>query len=131
MSTGLSDLDEFLAADIVVIGAPTYNFSIPSQLKAWIDRILVSGRTYEYNGPRIDGLVAGKKVLVASTRGDSEKIGAPRGFLDAQEAYLRGLFEFIGVTDIRFVRTALGLEQAGEPSKERARIETEVDLALA
>lgn len=131
MRAGLSDLDEFLAADIVVIGAPTYNFSIPSQLKAWLDRIVVSGQTFESYGSHTEGLVAGKKVIIASTRGDFDTPGTPLHFLDAQESYLRGLFAFLGVTDIRFVRTRTGLEQPGEHSRERARIEAEVDLALA
>ena len=62
-------LDEFLAADIVVIGAPMYNFGVPSQLKAWIDRIAVAGKTFRYgaNGP--EGLSGGKRVVVAISRG--------------------------------------------------------------
>ena len=65
-----SVVDEFLAADTVVIGAPMYNFSLPSQLKAWIDRILVAGETFRYtaNGP--EGLAGGKRVIVALARGE-------------------------------------------------------------
>lgn len=54
-------LDEFLAADIVVIGAPMYNFTIPSQLKAWIDRLLVAGKTFSYSEKGVEGLAGGKR----------------------------------------------------------------------
>jgi FMN-dependent NADH-azoreductase len=87
-------LEEFLGADAVVIGAPMYNFSVPSQLKAWIDRIAVAGKTFRYgeNGP--EGLAGGKRVIVAISRG---------GFYDADnafehvESYLKIMFNFIGV----------------------------------
>jgi FMN-dependent NADH-azoreductase len=103
-------LDDFLAADVVVIGAPMYNFSIPSQLKAWIDRIAVAGKTFRYtaNGP--EGLVKGKKIVVASSRGGIHG-NKPT---DHQENYLRTVFEFLGVTDIEFIRAeglAYGPEQ--------------------
>ena len=93
-------LEQFLAADVLVIGAPMYNFSVPSTLKAWIDRIAVAGKTFRYteNGP--EGLAAGKKIIVASGRGGVHS-GSPHDF---QEAYLRQVFGFLGVTDIEFVR---------------------------
>lgn len=97
-------LREFLAADIVVIGAPMYNFSIPSTLKTWIDRIVQPGRTFAYtaNGPQ--GLVAAKRVIIASTRG-GQLSGQPyEAAMDHQEAYLRTVFGFIGLTDLTFVR---------------------------
>lgn len=97
-------VSEFLAADVVVVGAPMYNFSIPAQLKAWIDRILIAGRTFRYgpNGP--EGLVAGdKRVIVVSTRGGIYS-AMPASGLDHQEAYLRTAFGFIGVTDVTIVR---------------------------
>jgi len=94
-------LDEFLAADIIVIGAPLYNFSIPSQLKAWIDRISVAGKTFRYtaNGP--EGLAGGKRVIVAISRGGIYAPGHPGEF---GEPYLRFLFGFLGITDVAFVR---------------------------
>src|SRR5690606_6844320 len=93
-------LEQFLAADVVVIGAPMYNFGIPSTLKAWLDRIAVAGRTFRYteNGP--EGLAGGRKVVIASARGGIHT-GAPTDF---QEPYLRQLFAFIGVDDVEFVR---------------------------
>ena len=93
-------MEQFLAADVLVIGAPMYNFSIPSTLKAWIDRVAVAGKTFRYteNGPQ--GLARGKKVIIASGRGGIHT-NAPTDF---QEAYLRQVFGFLGVTDIEFVR---------------------------
>jgi len=107
-------LDEFLAADIVVVGAPMYNFSVPSQLKAWIDRIAVAGRTFRYGESGPVGLAGGKTVIVASTRGGFYGPGTPNAALEHQESYLRAVFAFLGVTDIRFVRAegiALGEDQ--------------------
>ncbi|MGO9804955.1 MAG: FMN-dependent NADH-azoreductase [Steroidobacteraceae bacterium] len=93
-------LEQFLAADVVVIGAPIYNFSIPSQLKAWIDRITVAGRTFRYtaNGP--EGLAGGKEIIVAMARG-SVSAAADRG--EFSESYLRFLFGFLGISKVRFV----------------------------
>ena len=66
---GQTVLEEFLAADIVVIGAPMYNFTIPSQLKAWIDRILVAGKTFKYSAQGVEGLAGNKRVIIAVSRG--------------------------------------------------------------
>jgi FMN-dependent NADH-azoreductase len=100
---GEAVMDEFLAADIVVIGAPMYNFSVPSQLKAWIDRIAVAGKTFRYTESGPQGLVGGKRVIVASSRGGIYSSG-PAAALDFQEAYLRTVFGFLGVIDIEFIR---------------------------
>src|ERR1700742_3850307 len=80
-------MQEFLAADVVVIGAPMYNFSVPSQLKAWIDRIAVAGRTFRYGPSGPEGLAGGKKVVVISSRGGVYSAGPAAG-LDHQESYL-------------------------------------------
>jgi len=92
-----SVLDEFLAADTVVIGAPMYNFTLPSQLKAWLDRILVAGSTFRYseNGP--EGLAGGKRVIIALARGGMYDAGSPAAALEHLETYLRGVFGFIGI----------------------------------
>ena len=92
-----SVLDEFLASDTVVIGAPMYNFTLPTQLKAWIDRLAIAGKTFRYteNGP--EGLIKGKRVIVALARGGFYGEGAPAAALEHLETYLRGLFNFIGV----------------------------------
>lgn len=106
-------MEAFLAADIVVIGAPMYNFTIPTQLKAWVDRILVAGKTFRYTASGPEGLATGKQVIIASSRGGaySNTSIAP---MDFQESYLRAVFDFIGVTDISFIRAeglATGEEQ--------------------
>lgn len=96
-------VEELLAADIVVIGAPMYNFSVPSQLKAWIDRVAVPGKTFRYteNGPQ--GLAGGKKVFVASARGGIYSEG-PGAAIDFQEPFLRQVFAFFGIEDVTFIR---------------------------
>jgi FMN-dependent NADH-azoreductase len=94
----------FLAADVVVIGAPMYNFSIPSQLKAWIDRVAVAGKTFRYTEKGPEGLAKGKKVIVISARGGMYGAGSPAAALDFQENYLRGVFGFLGIDDVEFVR---------------------------
>ena len=107
------DVEEFLAADTVVIGAPMYNFTVPSQLKAWIDRIAIAGKTFRYteNGP--EGLAGGKRVIIALARGGFYHEGAPAAGLEHLETYLRGLFNFIGL-EPEFVAAdglAIGPEQ--------------------
>jgi FMN-dependent NADH-azoreductase len=94
-------LAEFQAADVIVIGAPIYNFAIPSQLKAWIDRIAVAGKTFRYTAAGPEGLARGKKVIVALTRGGVHTPGAAPEF---GESYLGFLFGFLGIDDVTFVR---------------------------
>ncbi len=126
-------LDAFLAADIVVVGAPMYNFGIPSQLKAWIDRIAVAGKTFRYgaNGP--EGLAGGKQLVIASSRGGVYSEGSPGAAMDFQESYLRSVFGFLGVTDIEVIR-AEGVNMSPEHKQKaleaaRAAIAKEVRLA--
>mgnify|MGYP003564089159 FL=1 len=97
-------VSQFLAADVVVIGAPFYNFGVPTQLKAWIDRIAQPGRTFKYgaNGP--EGLAKGKTVIVASARGGVYSTSAGGQAMEHQESYLQTVMGFFGVTDVRFVR---------------------------
>lgn len=106
-------VSQFLAADVVVVGAPMYNFSVPSQLKAWIDRIAQAGRTFRYTEKGPEGLAGGKTVIVASSRGGVYSSNPALAGLDHQESYLRTVFGFLGVTDVRFVRAegvAMGAE---------------------
>ena len=91
------DLEEFLAADTIVIGAPMYNFTLPSQLKAWVDRILVAGKTFRYTANGSEGLAGGKKVIIAMARGGFYEAGSPAAGLEHLETYLRGIFNFIGI----------------------------------
>ena len=105
-----STLAEFLAADAVVIAAPMYNFTIPTQLKAWIDRIAVAGQTFRYTEAGPQGLCGDKKVIVVSTAGGLH-VGQPTGV--GHEDYLKVLLGFFGITDIEFVR-AHGLAYGDE-----------------
>ena len=113
LAVGTAYLDDLFAADIIVIGAPMYNFSIPSQLKAWIDRVVVAGKTFQYtaNGP--EGLLPkGKKVFIASSRGGVYTGDSPAAVLEHHETYLKGVLSFIGLTDITVIRAeGLGLGQ--------------------
>jgi FMN-dependent NADH-azoreductase len=111
-------LDEFLAADIVVIGAPMYNFTIPSQLKAWIDRILVAGKTFKYSEAGVEGLAKGKRVIVTITRGGFYGADTPAAAGEHLETYLRWVFGFIGVTDLEVI-LAEGI-QTGAEQREKA-----------
>jgi FMN-dependent NADH-azoreductase len=92
-------LDEFLAADIVVVGAPMYNFTIPSQLKAWIDRIVVRGKTFSYSEKGPEGLEGAKRVIIVVARGGLYGPGMPHEAAEHLVAYLRTVFGFIGITN--------------------------------
>jgi FMN-dependent NADH-azoreductase len=94
-------LAEFMAADVLVIGVPQYNFGIPSQLKAWIDRIAQAGRTFRYtaNGP--EGLATGKRTIVVSSRGG---VRQDANALDLHEITIDTVLRFLGITDISIVR---------------------------
>ena len=119
-------VSQFLAADVVVIGAPFYNFSIPTQLKAWIDRIAQPGRTFQYtaNGP--EGLAKGKTVIIASTRGGVYSTSEGGRAMEHQESYLQTVLGFFGVTDVRFVRAeGVGM---GPDAKNQALANAERDI---
>jgi FMN-dependent NADH-azoreductase len=115
-------LEVFLAADTVVIGAPMYNFTIPTQLKAWIDRILVAGKTFRYGATGPEGLAGNKRIIIAISRGGLYGPDAPAAVLEHLETYLRGVFGFIGVSNPELVVAEgllLGPEQR-EGSMQRA-----------
>lgn len=125
---GGAALEEFLAADIVVIGAPMYNFTVSTQLKAWIDRLAVVGKTFRYTEKGAEGLAGGKKVIIVSTRGGIYSTG-PAAAADHQEPYLRTMLGFFGITDIEVIRAeglALGADQ-----KQQAIDAAERQIALA
>jgi FMN-dependent NADH-azoreductase len=96
-------LEEFLAAETVVIAAPMYNFTLPSQLKAWIDRIVIAGKTFRYGEGGAVGLAGDKRVIVALSRGNLYGPGAPAAAFEHAEIYLRTVFAFLGVTRLEFV----------------------------
>lgn len=118
-----SAMAEFLAADAVVIAAPMYNFSIPTQLKAWIDRIAVAGQTFRYTEAGPEGLCGGKKLVIVSTAGGLHA-GQPSGV--GHEEYLKLMFGFLGITDIEFVR-AEGLAY-GDDMRTKAMSEASLQI---
>ena len=127
LAKGGTFLDELLASDIVVIGAPMYNFSIPSQLKAWIDRVVVAGKTFRYGANGAEGLLKNKKVFIASSRGNVYAPGSPAAALEHHESYLIGVLSFIGLTDVTIVR-AEGLA-FGPEAKEAAMLSARANIA--
>jgi FMN-dependent NADH-azoreductase len=138
--TALSLSNELIAelqnADLIIIGAPMYNFGIPSSLKSWFDYVLRAGITFRYteNGP--EGLLNGKRALVIESRGGVYSEGQAQG-MDSQEPHLRNLLAFMGITDVPFIRAenlAFGpeaREQAINNAREqiRAIIQSDVEQA--
>ena len=129
-ATAAAVMDEFLSADVIVVGAPMYNFGIPSQLKAWIDRVAVAGKTFRYTADGPQGHARGKQVIVAATYGGKHPVESGRNFV---EPYLRQVFAFLGIDDVEFV-SADGLSVSPEQrvtsiSAARARIDVALPLA--
>jgi FMN-dependent NADH-azoreductase len=118
LAAGQAVLEEFLAADIVVIGAPMYNFTIPSQLKAWIDRIVVAGKTFRYGAQGVEGLAGNKRVIIAISRGGFYGAGTPAAVGEHLETYLRWVFGFIGIANPEII-SADGI-QTGPENREKA-----------
>ncbi|WP_218511033.1 FMN-dependent NADH-azoreductase [Variovorax sp. dw_308] len=122
-------VSQFLAADVIVIGAPFYNFTIPTQLKAWIDRIAQIGRTFKYTDKGPVGLAGGKTVIVASSRGGMYSTSEGGQAMEHQESYLKVIFGFFGITDVRFVRAeGLGM---GDGAKNAALASARSDIQIA
>jgi len=120
LSTSDELIEELGAADTVVIGAPMYNFTIPSSLKAWIDQVVRLGKTVGYGPSGPQGLLANKKVVVITSRGGDYEKGTPKQAFDFQEPYLRHILGFIGLTDVTFVH-----------AEKQAREEAAVSFAAA
>ena len=130
---GLSDalVAELQGADVLVIGAPMYNFGIPSTLKAWFDHVLRAGVTFRYGATGPEGLVTGKRVVVIETRGGVYTAGAA-AVMDAQEPHLRTMLGFIGLTDVTFVRAeGLAMDAAAGIAAARAALPSAVLGLLA
>ena len=122
-------VSQFLAADVIVIGAPLYNFSIPTQLKAWIDRLAQPSRTFRYTEKGPEGLATGKTVIVASTRGGMYATSESGQAMEHQESYLKVVLGFFGIADVRIVR-AEGLAM-GEQAKAAALDAARANMAQA
>ena len=121
-----SVLNEFLEADTIVIGAPMYNFTIPTQLKAWIDRIAIAGKTFRYteNGP--EGLAGGKRVIVALARGGFYHEGTPTANFEFVQRYLKAVFNFIGIEPEFVAADGLGIS----PEQREAALRQALDDTL-
>jgi FMN-dependent NADH-azoreductase len=119
-------IDEFLASDRFVIGVPMYNFNVPSTFKAYIDQIVRAGKTFAGGPTGYEGLVKDRKALFITTSGGIFAPGAPVTPNHFQELWLRAIFAFIGVTQVRFV-TAEGMNQ-GEDTAAKARAKAERSL---
>jgi FMN-dependent NADH-azoreductase len=112
----LSDrlIEELRAADLIVIGAPMYNFGIPSTLKAWFDHVLRARVTFRYTEKGPEGLMTGKRAIVVESRAGLYSEG-PQAGMDSQEPHLRTLLAFMGIDEVTFVRAeklAFGPEAA-------------------
>ena len=131
-AAGEAALAEFLAADIVVIGAPMYNFTLSSQLKAWIDQIVVAGKTFRYGPKGPEGLAGDKRVIIALSRGGLYGPGAPAAAFEHLEGYLRSIFAFMGVTDPEIIVAEgiqLGADQRAKSLGEALRAAAELRAA--
>ncbi|MGS0649157.1 FMN-dependent NADH-azoreductase (plasmid) [Komagataeibacter nataicola] len=128
LAIGNSHIEDLAAADIIVIGVPMYNFSIPAQLKSWIDRVVVAGKTFQYGAAGPEGLLpAGKKAFLISSRGGIYTGDSPAAVLDHQEKYLSAVLGFIGVRDVVWIR-AEGLSLGAE-TKEAAIVQAQSEIA--
>ena len=123
VALGEAILNEFMAADVIVVGAPMYNFTVPTQLKAWIDQICVAGVSFRYSETGPEGLAKGKRVVIVATSGGIHA-GTPTGF--AHEDYLKVVFGFLGITDIEVIR-ADGLNY-GPDAKEAGFVAARVSI---
>jgi FMN-dependent NADH-azoreductase len=116
LSTSDRLIEELQAADTIVIGAPMYNFAIPSSLKAWIDQIVRMGKTLGYGPSGARGLLSNKRVIVVTARGGAYEKGTPTEKFDFQEPYLRHIFGFIGLTDVTFIHAENQAREGAGPS---------------
>jgi FMN-dependent NADH-azoreductase len=116
LATSDALIEEILAADVIVIGAPMYNFAIPSLLKAWIDQIVRVGKTVAYGSHGPKGLLGNRKIVVITARGGAYEKGSAHESFDFQEPYLRHIFGFVGLTDVTFIHAENQLRDGAGPS---------------
>ncbi|PQO41005.1 FMN-dependent NADH-azoreductase [Blastopirellula marina] len=123
-------LEEVLAADVIVVGAPMYNFGIPAQLKSWLDALAVPGKTFRYTSSGAEGLLVGKRVIIASSQGGIYAEGTPSAAFEHQESHLHSFLMFVGITDIQVVR-ADGVKMAEGPARVETALKQAAELQLA
>jgi FMN-dependent NADH-azoreductase len=128
LTDGQTVLNEFLTADVVVLGAAMYNFTIASQLKAWIDRILVVGKTFQYGEKGLEGLAANKRVIIAVSRGLLYGGGMPNAPGEHVVSYLRWIFGYMGIANPEFI-VAEGTRMS--PENREKSIEDALQVAAA
>jgi FMN-dependent NADH-azoreductase len=121
-------IDEFLAADIVVVGVPMWNLGIPASLKAWVDLISRPGRTFQYvAGGGVAPLVpAGKKVVVVASRGGAYPADSPWAAYNQVDPYLRTIFGFFGITDVTIVHVDNQNRSGEQPAEGLAAAEKQL-----
>lgn len=103
LALGNAILDQFLAADVVIFGVGLYNFSVPSQLKTWIDRIMIPGRTFRYTPHGPQGITPHKRIIIAISRGGDYSQSPQIKAMEHCETYLQTVFAIIGIPNIEFV----------------------------
>lgn len=119
-------VEELKAADTIVIGAPMYNFGIPSTLKSWFDYVLRPGIAFRYSEAGPEGLFKGKRAVVVESRGGLYSSG-PAQVMDSQEPHLRTMLGFAGITEVTFIRAEkLGF---GPEAREEAIRNANAELA--
>lgn len=114
-------VDQLVLADVVVLGVPMYNFTIPASLKAYIDQVVRAGRTFRYNGPVPEGLAGEKHVVVVTASNGDYGADSPIAFMNFLEPYLRAVLGFMGITDVTFVRVHGYDDASRAPSLREAR----------
>jgi FMN-dependent NADH-azoreductase len=119
-------LSELAAADVLIIGAPMYNFGIPAALKAWIDQVVRVGRTFGYDGPTPVGLVHGKRAIILATSGGDARFYEQAG-LDHRSSYLRAILGFIGISDIEIVTVVNTVTGDVDLTEARAQLDALID----
>jgi FMN-dependent NADH-azoreductase len=132
-AAALSDelLVELEMADVVLIGAPVYNFSVPSSLKAWFDLVSRPGRTFRYGPHGHEGLLRGKTVVAITGRGGFADAAVAGAGDDLQEALICSFFRFMGLEDIRFVHADGQAIDAATARTQEQRARAEIDRMVA
>lgn len=123
-------LDEVIAADVIVVGTPMYNFGLPAQLKSWLDALAVPGKTFRYTSSGAEGLLGDKKAIIASSQGGIYSAGTPSASFEHQESHLASFFMFVGISDIQVVR-ADGVKTAEGPARIEAAMQQAAELQPA